>query len=275
MNKNYSKIKLIYFSSVLLLMLVFILSGFNRFANPQIVKLNLTINKENNGFEDLIYVAVSDIHLGDVVTIKRLTRWIERINNQKPDVIFLVGDIFDQNFNPNESQNAIKALRQLKSKFGVFAVLGNHEHLPNFMDINMAISYIENSGINLLRDETFILDKRVNIIGRDDATNKRRKPIDVLTVGLDARLPTILLDHQPKHLNESVRNNIDLQISGHLHNGQVYPYSWILSRLWELSYGYRKTGNTHFYVSSGLGLSYLPLRLGTQSEIVRIHLKGK
>jgi len=83
-----------------------------------------------------------------------------------------------------------------------------------------------------------------------------------------------LLDHQP-YIPESVKNKIDLQISGHLHNGQVFPYSLVVSKFWQLSYGYRKIGDTHFYVSSGLGLSYVPLRFGTQSEIVRIHLKLK
>jgi predicted MPP superfamily phosphohydrolase len=90
--------------------------------------------------------------------------------------------------------------------------------------------------------------------------------------GVDGELPTLLMDHQPANLAEAVENNIDVQISGHTHNGQIYPVSRIVAKMYELAYGYRKKGKTHFYVSSGLGLWGAPIRLGTQSEIVKMKL---
>ena len=78
-------------------------------------------------------------------------------------------------------------------------------------------------------------------------------------------------DHQPHSLDESVKNQVDLHLSGHTHNGQIFPFNRFVSRIYGLGYGYRKSGNTHQYVSSGLGLWAAPIRLGTQSEIVKIY----
>ena len=234
--------------------------------------MNLMINKKSDHFKNLTIVAASDIHLGYIIGKERLAGWVEMINNQNPDIILLTGDIFDKDFNFKESQNIDEELMKLHARYGVYAVLGNHEY---FRDIEKAIENLQCSGIKLLRDQAITIDNKFVIIGRDDLTNINRKPIESLLSGLNPNLPVILMDHQPSNLQESVKNDIDLQISGHTHNGQIFPYSLIKSKFWELSYGYRKIGNTNFYVSSGLGLSYVPMRFGTQSEIVRIQLNGK
>jgi predicted MPP superfamily phosphohydrolase len=268
---HYSKVKLLYFASILLSMFIISLYGFKWLNNTQTVELNLSINKDNCQFKNLNIVAASDFHLGTFIHKEMLTDWISTINNKDPDIILLVGDIFDRSFNFDESQDIIKELKKLKSRYGVYTVLGNHEY---YEGVKKAINCIEQSGIKLLRDQSITIDNRFAIIGRDDATNTERKTLDSLVYGLDPGLPTILLDHQP-YLNEAVKNKIDLQISGHLHNGQICPFNFIISKFWALSYGYRKIGDTNFYVSSGLGVSYVPMRLGTQSEIVQILLKAK
>ena len=268
---HYSKVKLIYFASILSFMFIISLYGFKWFNNTKTVRLDLAVTKDNYQFVDLNIVAASDFHIGSIIHKEMLAKWVEIINKENPDVILLAGDLFDRSFDFAESQSIEKELKKLKSRYGVYAVLGNHEY---YAGVKKAINCIEQSGIMLLRDHAGTTDNRFVIIGRDDATNKKRKTVDSLMTGLDPTLPKILLDHQP-YLNESVKNEIDLQISGHLHNGQIFPYNLLVSKLWELSYGYRKIGNTHFYVSSGLGVSYVPMRLGTQSEIVQIQLKSK
>lgn len=270
-NAHYSKVKLIYFASVLLFIFITSLYGLKWFNNTQTVKLNLSVNKDNHEFETLNLVAASDFHLGKIIQKDMLARWVDIINKKNPDIILLAGDLFDRSFDFTESKNFEKELIKLKSRYGVFAVLGNHDY---YAGVGKAINCIEQSGIKLLRDQAVTVDNRFVIIGRDDAINEKRKTVDSLMTGLDPNLPKILLDHKP-YLNESVKNKIDLQISGHFHNGQIFPYNLVISKLWELSYGYRKIGDTHFYVSSGLGVSYVPIRLGTQSEIVRILLKAK
>jgi len=86
-------------------------------------------------------------------------------------------------------------------------------------------------------------------------------------------LPKIVLDHQPLSIKESIDNHIDFHLSGHTHDGQIFPFNKFVSLIYEQGYGYRRAGNTHAYVSSGLGLWGAPIRLGTRSEIVRINLR--
>ena len=218
----------------------------------------------------LSIVAASDVHLGDLIRKGRLVKYVELINNQKPDIILLVGDLFDRNLHSVEEQHMDTVLQKLKAKYGVYAVVGNHEYFGN---ITRAVNYMIKSGIKVLRDDAITIDNKFIIIGRDDFTNKHRKPLKSIISDSDKSLPMILLDHQPLHLAEAVENNMDVQISGHTHNGQIYPISLIVAKMYQLAYGYLKIGNTHFYVSSGLGLWGAPIRLGTQSEIVNIHLK--
>jgi len=267
---NYPLVKLISLGIVLLILLVFSVVGYARFANPQVVRLNLNIPKNGNHIDSLSIVAASDVHLGDLIRKGRLVKYVELINNQKPDIILLVGDLFDRNLHSVEEQHMDTVLQKLKAKYGVFAVVGNHEYFGN---VTRAVNYMTKSGIKVLRDDAITIDNKFIIIGRDDYTNKHRKPLKTIISDSDKSLPMILLDHQPFHLAEAVENNMDVQISGHTHNGQIYPISLIVAKIYQLAYGYLKIGNTHFYVSSGLGLWGAPIRLGTQSEIVNIHLK--
>ena len=124
-----------------------------------------------------------------------------------------------------------------------------------------------------LRDQSVTIDDRFVVVGRDDRTNPDRHSIEQLMQGVNRQLPVILLDHQPYHLSESQQNKIDLQISGHTHRGQIFPFNLLVDRMFELAHGYRKIGHTHFYVSSGLGLWAAPLRIGTQSEIVNVVIR--
>lgn len=186
-----------------------------------------------------------------------------------PDIILIAGDLFDRNLHSVERQHMDEDLRQLKAKYGVYAIFGNHEYYGNITD---AAEIINRSGIKLLRDSVVTIDSSFVLIGRDDLTNRKRKPLKELVAQTDKSMPSILLDHQPAHLNEAEENNIDLQISGHTHNGQIFPINKIVARIYELAHGYKKKGNTNIYVSSGLGLWGAPIRLGTQSEIVKIRL---
>jgi predicted MPP superfamily phosphohydrolase len=266
---NYAQVKLYYFVGVMLLLAVFSMAGYINFSNPQTVNLNLELPAKNNHAEKLTIIAVSDVHLGDMIRKSRLKKYVSLINQYNPDVILIAGDLFDRNLYTIERQGMESELRKLKARYGVYAVLGNHEYFGN---VNKAGEIIARSGITLLKDSVVTIDNKFVLIGRDDYTNRRRKPLQQLIANVDKDLPKILLDHQPVHLNEAQENNIDLQISGHTHNGQIFPINRIVSKIYELGYGYKQKGNTHFYVSSGLGLWGAPLRLGTQSEIVKVQL---
>ncbi|HPS13241.1 MAG TPA: metallophosphoesterase [Prolixibacteraceae bacterium] len=266
---NYSLTKLLYAGFVLFALLVSSIIGYINFDHPKTVHLDLTIPKKEGKLDQLSVVAVSDVHLGDMIRKGRAKRYVEMINRQKPDIILIAGDLFDHSLRSVQVQKMNEELQQLKAKYGVYSVLGNHEYFGN---VNGAIDYITHSGITLLRDSAVVVDSSFVLIGRDDLTNRNRKPLrDILSTNTK-NLPTILLDHQPVKLAEAVENNIDFQFSGHTHNGQIYPFSLLVRKFHELSYGYAKKGNSQFYVSSGLGLWGAPLRLGTQSELVDIHI---
>jgi uncharacterized protein len=266
---NYSQVKLIYFSSVILILMVFSIIGYIRFNNPQTVKLDLNIAKNGERKDDLTLVAVSDIHLGNLIRKNRLEKYVSLINKQNPDIILIAGDLFDRNLRSVKAQNMDAVLKQLHARYGVYAVLGNHDYFSN---VDSSIELIARSGIKLLRDSAITIDNKFVLVGRDDFSNRNRKPIINIISGIDRSLPVILLDHQPVNLNEAVENNIDLQISGHTHNGQIYPFNFLVAKFHDLTYGFRKTGNTNFYVSSGLGLWGAPIRLGSQSELVKINI---
>ena len=267
---QYSMAKLLYFGIVLAALTALSLIGFVRFSNPSLVNLNLEAGKNSGQSGDLVLIAASDIHLGNVVRKGRLVKWVELINEQKPDLILLVGDIIDHSYQAVVNQEMDKELLKLKATYGVYAVPGNHDY---YAGIDQALDFLKRSGIQVLRDTAITVGNRLVLIGRDDLTNKNRKPLHAILNGMQSDLPKIVLDHQPLSIKESIENQIDFHLSGHTHDGQIFPFNKLVSLIYEQGYGYRRSGNTHSYVSSGLGLWGAPIRLGTRSEIVKINLR--
>jgi Predicted phosphohydrolases len=269
-HNNYTLVKQVYLGIAVGTVAMISLWGYVKFDSPEVVHLPLSIPDKGYPGEELRIVAASDIHLGNTIRRSRLEKFVNKINAQKPDIILLAGDVIDRNIRPVEEQRMDEVLRQLKAKYGVYTVLGNHEY---YGGVDKAIAFLKRSGIHLLRDRAVTIDDRFVIVGRDDRTNPNRQSIERLMQGVDRSLPVILLDHQPYHLSESQQNKIDLQISGHTHRGQIFPFNLLVDRMFELAHGYRKIGHTHYYVSSGLGLWAAPLRIGTQSEIVNVVIR--
>ena len=148
--------------------------------------------------------------------------------------------------------------------------LGNHEYITG---IDKALALLKQTGINVLRDNNTTVHG-VTIIGRDDRINRHRKSVKTLMEGLNASNYTILLDHQPFKLEEAKQNDIDLQLSGHTHRGQVWPLNWVTHAMYECDYGSWKHGKTDYYVSSGIGIWGGKFRIGTSSEYVVINLSN-
>lgn len=132
---------------------------------------------------------------------------------------------------------------------------------------------MKQAGINMLRDSSVLIDSCFYVVGRDDRSNPNRKPLKELIEPLDKSKFLVVLDHQPYHLEEAEQAGVDLQFSGHTHRGQVWPVSFVTDRIYEVSHGYKKKGNTNIYVSSGIGIWGGKFRIGTQSEYVVIDIK--
>jgi predicted MPP superfamily phosphohydrolase len=217
----------------------------------------------------------SDIHLGVIIGNSRLENMVREINRMSPDAILLVGDILDEDLAPVIEQNLGETLKGLRAKHGVYAVTGNHEYIGG---VDEAVKYLEDHGIRMLRDSAVLVNGAFYVVGREDRsvtafTGKRRKDLHELTAPLDRGKALIVLDHQPFKLGEAEMNRVDLQISGHTHHGQLWPFNYITGAVYELSHGYKRKGNTHIYVSSGFGTWGPPVRVGTVPEILEVVIR--
>jgi predicted MPP superfamily phosphohydrolase len=267
--QKYALVKLLALGFTVISVVSLFIYGYYQFSNPKTVNLTIKIDKKVEGLNELRIVAASDWHLGHIIRKERLKTFVDKINALHPDIILLPGDVIDRDLRPVVAQNMSEELQQLKAQYGVYAIPGNHEYFGNLKN---NLNYLSQSGIHILKDNAVKINN-FYVIGRDDYGNKHRKPLDSLMIGIDKNLPIILMDHQPHKLIEAQNNGIDLQLSGHTHNGQVWPFNYIVKKVFEIGHGYYKKGNTNYYVSSGLGLWGSLIRIGTQSEIVCITLQ--
>ena len=211
-------------------------------------------------------VMVSDLHLGYHNRRAELERWIDLINAEKPDLVLIAGDIIDMSIRPLAEEKMAEAFHRLQAP--VYACLGNHEY---FSGEPAAQRFYDEAGIHLLRDTTVVTGD-LCIVGRDERTNRHRKPLADIMRGADPSKYTILIDHQPYHLEEAEQCGIDFQFSGHTHYGQVWPISWITDATYECAFGQWQRGNTRYYISSGMGIWGGKYRIGTRSEYLVVEL---
>lgn len=234
--------------------------GYFHYMNK--VRMPLDLPTTKTLLQPKTIVMMSDLHIGYHNQRKELARWIDLVNAEKPDLILIGGDIIDGRMRPIIDQDMAAEFNRLQAP--VYACLGNHEYYGGEQE---AEKFYRAAHIHLLRDEVATVWD-INIIGRDDRTNPHRKSVAQLMQGVDKSKYTILLDHQPYHLEEAERNGIDFQLSGHTHYGQVWPISWIEDTMYEDAYGKLRKGNTQYYVTSGIGIWGGKFRIGTQSEYI-------
>jgi len=267
------KTKLYTLLGSLALVTIILIIGYFNAVKPRIQRLNLQIPKKS-AMSQLNIVAVSDIHLGTIVGRDRFCEIVANINSLQPDIVLLVGDIVDEDLKPVIAQNLGEALKSIRSKFGTIAITGNHEYIGGVDD---AMKYLAENQVTVLRDSVIKVNDSVYIIGRDDwsssqFSDRKRKALDELMKDVDLNYPVILLDHQPFQLQQAVTAKVDLQLSGHTHHGQIWPLNYLTNAIYEVSWGYKKIGDTQFYVSCGVGTWGPPIRLGNKPEIVHLML---
>ncbi len=271
---DYQRTKLIVLFSSMALVTIIVAVGFINARMPRIRKLELNIRKNVTGDKTLKLVVVSDVHLGTIIAKRKANRLVATINELNPDLVLFAGDLVDEDLAPVIKNNLGANLLQIRSKLGVYAITGNHEYIGG---VEPAVKYLRDHGINVLRDTAILIGSQFYLVGREDRdrprfTGKKRKDLNELLQEVDRSLPVILLDHQPFDLERSVEQGVDLQLSGHTHHGQMWPFNYITSAMYEISCGYRQIGKTHFYVSTGFGTWGPPVRLGNRPEIVQIKL---
>jgi predicted MPP superfamily phosphohydrolase len=222
--------------------------------------------------EGLTVLQVSDVHYGMLVENGRLSAIIARINELNPDIVVITGDLVDESV--SHMERMADPLSKLKSRLGVFAIMGNHEY---YAGVDRVVTIMEGAGIRVLRNAVIVFPGGLQLLGVDDPTGARRvgAPVadfDRLVSLLDPRKPSILLCHQPQNFEQAARAGVGLQLSGHTHGSQVFPLRPISHVLFAHLRGLYSQGNSYMYVSRGVGTGGPPMRLGSPPELVYIRL---
>lgn len=194
------------------------------------------------------------------------------INEARPDVVLIAGDLIDMSLKPLWQERMQDVLREVQAPLGIYMVPGNHEFISG---IRATEEFIGRTPIRLLRDSIVTLPGGVQVVGRDDRSNRRRLRADDLIGRADASRPILVLDHQPydDQLEQIAAGGADFTLCGHTHAGQVWPLSLVTGTIYRQDHGYGRWGRTQVYVSSGLGLWGPPFRIGTDSEMVVIDFR--
>lgn len=243
--------------------------GYINYRMPRAEHITIDVEKPIEGGTYRI-VAISDVHLGHGTSRKDLARYVDMVNSHNPDVVLIVGDLIDNSITPVIEGDMLEEFKRIEARDGIYMAPGNHEYISN---IERCAKHIATSPIVMLRDSIVTLPSGIQIVGRDDRSNHRRKPLDSLVMMVDSSLPVVVLDHQPYDIATSDRLGVDIHLSGHTHRGQVWPLSHLVDAMYDQSHGYRKWTNTHAYVSSGLSLWGPPFRIGTRSDMAVIDIK--
>ncbi len=235
----------------------------------------ISVDKPAGELRELRIILVTDIHLGKVVGNERLKSLVDAINSRNPDLVLLGGDVIDEDTAHFVDQDMAATLRRLKSRFGVFAVLGNHEYIGRQTEV--AVELLHTGGVTVLRDSYSMVEGQFVVAGRDDwdrarFTDTPRRPLKEFLQGVDTKKPILLMDHQPRNMEEAAAAGVDLMMSGHTHRGQLFPNQWVTRRLYETDWGYLRKGAMNVVVSAGFGTWGPPVRTSAASEIVEIRV---
>ena len=220
-----------------------------------------------------------------------MKQMVKKINALDPDVVLVAGDIFDNEYEAIKDPDKVaKTLSGIKSKYGVYATYGNHDIqepiLAGFTfggkdekkqsDPRMD-AFMQKAGLTLLQEKGVWIDDSVYLYGRPDYERpgrgiKKRKTPKEITKNIDKSKPIIVLEHEPRQLQELADAGVDAQLCGHTHDGQMFPGNLTIKLLWENAYGYKKKDGMHSIVTSGVGVFGPNMRVGTKSEIYDIHM---
>lgn len=257
---------------------------------------DVIINKTIPERTSMKVVLLADTHFGYNAGVLHARELVRKINKQKPDLVCIAGDIFDNEYDAVRNPEKLEqTLRGIKSTYGVYACWGNHDlneeilagftfkhkdgDLSDIKDLRMK-KFLEDSNIHILEDESVLINDQFYVIGRKDASltekiHETRKAPAQLTEKLDRDKPIIMIDHQPKELQELADAGVDLDLCGHTHDGQTFPGNFTIKLMWENPCGLLIKDNMTNITTSGAGVWGPAMRIGTDSEICSINIQLK
>lgn len=288
-----------FYARTICTLLIIVLTGVTSIygiINAKIVRTTeyeITINKDGGNFKEMTIAMFGDPQFGYNIGEYHLKQAVDIINKNDVDIVCVVGDIFDNQYSAiKHPDKLIDLFKQIKSKYGMYAVLGNHDveepilcgftfnddDLENKLASKEMLDFIKKSGMVLLYDENVIVNDSVNLYGRADQKrpnlgNITRKESGDIFKEVDTTKPLFVLDHEPREYDELEKAGVDLMMAGHTHDGQLWPTKIATDIIWENPYGLWVKNAFHAITTSGLGLFGPNMRVGTIAEVCIIHVK--
>lgn len=288
-----------FYARTICALLIIVLTGVTSIygiINAKIVRTTeyeITINKDGGNFKEMTIAMFGDPQFGYNIGEYHLKQAVDIINKNDVDIVCVVGDIFDNQYSAIKNPDKlIDLFNQIKSKYGMYAVLGNHDveepilcgftfnddDIKNKLASKEMLDFIRKSGMILLYDENVIINNSVNLYGRADQErpnlgNITRKESGDLFKEVDVSKPIMVLDHEPREYDELEKAGVDLMMAGHTHDGQLLPTKIATDIIWENPYGLWVKNAFHAITTSGLGLFGPNMRVGTIAEVCIIHVK--
>ena len=266
------------------------LYGIFNARNIKVNEYSVTVNKSCGSDKHLKAVLVADLHMGYAIGVDHITNMVEKINEQDADIVIIAGDIFDNSYDGMDDPEGIKAqLKSIKSKYGVYAVYGNHDIdekiLMGFtfdwggkqLNSEKMTNFIKECDIKLINDESVLINDEFYLVGRRDTDKPgtedgTRAEISELTKDLDKAKPIFVLSHEPGELQKTADAGADIDFSGHTHDGQLFPGNLTIGLFWENPCGMIKKDNMYSIVTSGVGVYGTFMRVGTDAEICSVDI---
>lgn len=288
-----------FYARTICALLIIVLTGVTSIygiINAKIVRTTeyeITINKDGGNFKEMTIAMFGDPQFGYNIGEYHLKQAVDIINKNDVDIVCVAGDIFDNQYSAiKHPDKLIELFNQIKSKYGMYAVLGNHDveepilcgftfnddDLENKLASKEMLEFIRKSGMVLLYDENVIINDSVNLYGRADQErpnlgNITRKESGDIFKEVDTTKPLFVLDHEPREYDELEKAGVDLMMAGHTHDGQLWPTKIATDIIWENAYGLWVKNAFHAITTSGLGLFGPNMRVGTIAEVCIIHVK--
>lgn len=266
------------------------LYGIFNARNIKVNEYSVTVNKSCGSDKHLKAVLVADLHMGYAIGVDHITNMVEKINQQNADIVIIAGDIFDNSYDGMDDPEGIKAqLKSIKSKYGVYAVYGNHDidekNLMGFtfdwggkqLHSEKMTNFMKECNIKLINDESVLINDEFYLLGRRDTDKPgtedgTRAEISELTKDLDKTKPIFVLSHEPDELQKTADAGADIDFSGHTHDGQLFPGNLTIGLFWENPCGMIKKDNMYSIVTSGVGVYGTFMRVGTDAEICSVDI---
>ncbi len=249
----------------------------NALGPPDLLRLPVRLRRLDPAFNGFRIVVVSDIHLGPLAGRSHTERIVAMINEAEPDLVAIVGDLVDGTV--EELGSAAEPLRDLVSREGSFFVTGNHEYFVD--DTTAWLHELDRLGVHPLHNENTLIRRAsaaFDLAGVNDVTGAQKSDppdFDRALAGTDPSRPTILLAHQPVQVEKAATRGVDLQLSGHTHGGQMWPFHYIVRLVQPSLAGLSTVDNTQLYVTRGAGFWGPPVRVGAPPDITVLSLEAE